>query len=195
MLDERFLLAWFCRPSRFLGRTVFPFSLGHFVVLEALKSPLLDPDAKVMPEDLVLAVAVCSRRDAFSPLPKPTLRDKWESWRLRRNSNKFVKQASAFFSWMAECRTGPDIMADDDLPKTNCIAPWPLEVAAVLLKHGKFSEVEIWEMPVGRAEWYYVMLSRVMGAEVSIISDALRAELDDKLAFVGKTKAEMEASQ
>jgi hypothetical protein len=177
-MDERFLRAWFPRRHRVLGRQMRPFSLAHRLALETLGSPLLTDDAPFTIADLCVAVRVCAMVDPMRPVPRPGWHDRLQFWRCTFQAGYFEKQSRAFLDFLGDCCAVPQFWeTSDPVPARSSVA-WVLEVAAALLRHTSLNEREVWSLPVGRACWYYTVLSRQTGADLDVLSTDDEAFLD-----------------
>jgi hypothetical protein len=148
------------------------------LTLETLGSPLLVEDAPFTAADLCLAVRVCAMPDPLRPVPRPGCRDRLQFWRCTFQAGYFERESWAFLDYLGDHCAVPQFWESaDPMPARSSIA-WVLEVAAALLRHTSLNEREVWSLPVGRACWYYTVLSRQTGADLDVLSTEEEAFLD-----------------
>lgn len=158
---------------RVLGRRLWPFSLWHSFLLEAMDSPLLhfSPLAASL-QDLEEAVAVCSR--GFAPLKLPgngvvsQVRRQWYARRLNR-------ARVAFAAYLADYCAEPDFMETGHSKPVK--TPWQLFRVGQLMRYGRMTERQAWEYPRGAGVWLATALAEAGGAPVNIMSEAMRDAL------------------
>lgn len=177
-MDERFLHAWFLRQHTVLERKLRPFSLAHRVVLEAVGSPFASEDTPFAMSDLAVAVQICSASNPFLPLRRPRWLERVRFWRGTLDPSYFRQESQKFVHYLDEHSSGPKFWQPvEPLPFKEKI-PWPLDVAAGLLRRTNLSEEQVWFMPVGKAFWYYTALCKQDGANPDVLTTQDEALLD-----------------
>lgn len=180
-------------PNRLLGVRVRRFCLWHRLILNTLDSPFMN-NGRVTFYDLRTAVGVC--RLEFGdchirrPWLVPFLLHCWiffASMFRRSEQDRTVLQGTLlgevrkFLSYCGDYLQEPAFTV---IPPKNASghhrgrAPDEFEQVAELVNWSKWSEEEIWNMPIGRANWYRVMARRDAGLDVDFMTKDEQEFLD-----------------
>ena len=195
-MDGRFLTA-FILPEKWeiMGYTLKPFSLRHTMTLTALESPIITGDAPmVTPEDIIIFLRVCSSKNAFVALKKPSLMDRWNQARMERDTSYYFDQLVAINGYMKHCNTMPNTYTKpdaDEKKKEN--VPVVLGLVTSLMSKMNMSIDEAWDCTAGQAVWYLTSYSIGEGAEVKILSTQDEEKMDSERAMLIKLQASSRA--
>lgn len=165
-MDARFLKSMCAKGAQACGSRLRPFSLAHRIALAAIDSPFLEASRPITPADLLLALRVCSSREPLAPLPRPSVRDRFRFWRWVLNRQAFTNACAHFLAYLDEHAEGPKIIQGEG-PGDSSDIPWPLAIAATLIRNG-VPEERAFSMPEGRAVWLYVAFLKMEGAKIPI---------------------------
>lgn len=195
-MDGRFLTA-FILPEKWeiMGYTLKPFSLRHTMTLTALESPIVMGQAPmVTPEDIIIFLRVCSSRNAFVALKKPSLMDRWNQARMERDTSYYFDQLMAVNEYMKACNTMPNTYKkpDEDEKKKDNV-PIFLGLVTSLMSKMNMSADEAWDCTAGQAVWYLTAYSIGEGAEVKILSTQDEEKMDSERAMLIKLQASSRA--
>jgi len=192
MLREAYLKAALPDRHTVLGVPLQPFSIGHQLLLERLRSPFafVEPAA---PEDLFIALLVCSQSHAeaaetlnspelpsiVSGFTKAILRaaTKPLHWWQRRKPVDLAAKLAAFEAYLAAARAIPEFEWNSD-PTTELVTlgSHPLHVLKItLMSKLHFTEEQALNCPYALAHWNHATLNEVNG-RLSLIDRQERAE-------------------
>ncbi len=189
-------------PVKVLGVRLRRLCLWHKLLLRTLNSPYLRQGAASMWE-LRTAVGICRLRFGDSrirrPILVPSLIYVVSIVKLFLSSKKkraagynplrasLQKQSDAFLLYTGNYLQEPEYTVIP--PKTRGTdgsrgrAPDELEQAAQLINWSKWTERTVWELPLGRANWYRVMAQRDAGLDVDFANEHDRQFRADMKAF------------
>lgn len=195
-MDGRFLTA-FILPEKWeiMGYTLKHFSLRHTMTLTALESPIVMGQAPmVTPEDIIIFLRVCSSKNAFVALKKPSLMDRWNQARMERDTSYYFDQLMAVNEYMKACNTMPNTYKkpDEDEKKKDNV-PIFLGLVTSLMSKMNMSADEAWDCTAGQAVWYLTAYSIGEGAEVKILSTQDEEKMDSERAMLIKLQASSRA--
>jgi hypothetical protein len=146
--------------------------LRHRVALEAIDSPILQPDKRVTPAHLVAATKILSSISVSKMATPATLRDMFWVSRMQFSDNILVEEISKLVAYLNQQAFWPRFWDKGDASgqsNRNGI-PWQLAVIASLTRNGCTLE-EAWTMPEAEAIWMHIAHSTALGADVSVMSD------------------------
>jgi hypothetical protein len=152
------------------GKRLLPFCLRHRVALEAIDSPVLDPNKPVTPKHLVAAVKILSSRTFDEVTTGATLRERFWVSRMQFDINILIAETAKLVAYLDSQALWPRFWEKDGGVNKSGI-PWQLVVIASLTRNGCTLE-EAWTMPEAEAIWMHTAHSACLGAEISVISDA-----------------------
>lgn len=182
-MDDRFFTAYFPGEATVCGRPLESFTPYHYLLLRALKSPLVDHEGVNRPADLLVAIAACRNQFGKPVRLNPTIKD--AIWRLRmmRNPALFRREMGKFVKWMAAHSSGPKFweVIEGGSKTRDLTGPDILTLIVPLMMKAHLSESEVWNMSLGRAQW--------MSAEIQEMEGA-----DRKFFYEGQFEAEEEES-
>jgi hypothetical protein len=195
-MDGRFLTA-FILPEKWeiMGYKLKPFSLRHTMTLTALESPIVMGQASmVTPEDIIIFLRVCSSKNAFVALKKPSLMDRWNQARMERDTSYYFDQLMDINEYMKACNTMPSTYKKpDEAEKKKDNVPIFLGLVTSLMSKMNMSTDEAWDCTAGQAVWYLTAYSIGEGAEVKILSTQDEEKMDSEKALLIKMQAESRA--
>lgn len=173
---------------RVCGVELHPLCLWHMLLLTECDSPFLR-QGEVGWTELRQAVGICRLQfpDATILPPKPP---GWlERFRFKLQLRRFLAFAGAHLH-------RPKFKIDSTgAPKARGAAPETLAHFADLFGWGKWSEAQVWNLPLPRAEWYRPMALRHAGAPVSFQTAHDRQFEADMKAHEARVAAEKAAAE
>ena len=94
------------------------------------------------------------------------------------SARAFAPAADSFLAYLGDCAHRPDY-AVVERPSTapteqTTSAPEIIRVAGDLIAWSGWPEPTVWQLPLGRAWWYYAMALRARGANLSFLDDEER---------------------
>lgn len=146
-----------CIPDRWrvLGRPLLPFSVGHNLLLERVKSPFAI-SGKLTLQDLILAVWICERpfeQGAGGLLNGDCFSLRWFTWNASlwsaMQKNLLQTHAEAFSEYIQAGIKKPKVWTDKAAEQTY--APTVLIIARDLCNHYGYSWEYVMNMPMARA--------------------------------------------
>ena len=179
MADNPFLRSLFVQPPEVLGRRLRPFSAYHAAALMLLDSPFMRGGKQdITPDDLVLAVFVCSCgfRDGPSKLfPAPAV-EELASWGHQFDFNAGL---ATFRQYLDDYLYLPSVWQPEGEGKESGV-PAPFHAVATVLQHmNGLSEAEAWDLPFARLVGYKAAIAEAHGWEVvSERQEALLREVE-----------------
>jgi hypothetical protein len=191
-MDGRFLTA-FILPEKWeiMGYTLKPFSLRHTMTLTALESPIVTGKPHmVTPEDIIIFLRVCSSKNAFVALKKPSLMDRWNQTRMEMDTSYYFDQLMDINEYMKACNTMPNTYKKPDAQeKKKENVPVVLGLVTSLMSKMNMSLDDAWDCTAGQAVWYLTAYSIGEGAEVKILSTQDEEKMDGEKAMLVKLQA------
>jgi len=179
-MDKRFLKAFLTpRATRLCGYDLYPWCLKHRLWLTALDHPIMTGKDCTAAE-IVFFAKVCAER----PASKVTLRDKWETAKLRQPAN--VNAAMDAIRRHVRLDCWPKFWErkeEDGGGGRNNGIPWALSVITNLTRNGHTLE-EALHLPEAQAIWLSASASVMNGARLDVLTTD-DEELLDELARVG----------
>lgn len=139
-------------------------------MLEAINSPFCYEDRPFSFTDLAVAVRICSSSDPFAPLEPPSWLDRVRYWRATLDPAFFRESSQRFVDYLEDHSSSPKFWNRIDEQFNREAIPWPLNVAASILRQTSMSEAEVWSMPLGRALWYATALARQDGCDLDVLT-------------------------
>lgn len=134
---------------------------------------------KVDVGDLYIATAICATPiDEFSNTFSthrlwPVACNKAWKWRTRKCD--FKEEVNAFDRYFNDYYSMPPTHTENN-GDSVIGAPWPLAIAASLLRNTAMARKEVWTMPVGEAVWLQTAIAEQTSPGVEILSgDKLEA--------------------
>ena len=176
MADQRFINA-FLTPARTLvcGRKLKPFCLKHRLFLEGIDSPFSKDGQEITPQDLVIALKICSDE----AIGTPTLADIWLGFRLQVSKDYFQRAAKAFVRHIDTQANYPKFWERTDRKSYGTAqVPWQLTVVANLVSNG-LGYAEALTMPEAKAIWLSAVFSINAGAKIEILTTDDEALIDE----------------
>jgi len=151
------------------GKRLLPFCLRHRVALESINSPVLNPEAKVTPRDLLFAVRILSTHDMTETRKPMSFKESYLLALYSVNQAKFLSEILKLMTYFNAQSLWPRFWEADNKSAPSSI-PWPLVVIASLVRNG-CSLAEAWSMPESEAVWLHIAHSKANGAKVEVVSD------------------------
>lgn len=159
------------RPEiRVCGVRLLPFCLRHRVALEAIESPILEPEKPITAKHMIAAVRILSTYDLEYVRRPHTLRETWWIGRLTFANTVLAQEVAKLNAYMEAQSLWPRFWSKDDSSARSGGVPWPLAIVANLTRNGCSLE-ESWTMPEAEAVWLHVANTIASGAKVDIVSD------------------------
>ena len=185
-MDKRFLTAFLNPPKYIVGGIELDFFCPrHFITLQAVDSPFLNPEKVdgISFKDLFIALRICSTPNWTEAVQKPKFKERLRYYMLEGIISKQMKAYSEFGNYLSESMTVPKLwMKQDDTQtqKKPSNLPETISIATILITKFGFSEKEAWDMPFAKAIWYVTAFGIQEGAEISIITTQIEeGEKDD----------------
>ena len=169
-MDNPFLRSIFVRPPIVLEQKMKPFSAYHIAALMLLDSPYCptNPQPTVTRQDLAIAAFVCAHGFEDGPdLLFPELHQD-EFIKFCDPDANFEIENGAFQSYVNDYVTVPELWmpASTGENKSSGI-PIPFHVVGVVLQAFQgFTEVQAWDMPIGRLIGYKCSVAEENGYNV-----------------------------
>jgi len=180
-MQQAYINAFLKVCPKIYGRQLLPFSLGHCFLLDMLESPFIH-GGKIVLDDLVLASFICSKsfeeniyllenQNQFAVMVAEWGRLGADNISSEKQPKPFeyqreleIFQAYIGFYSVFPRRTPETITAEQRIP-------WQVKLAWKLL--GKFSEKEIYDMPLPKAITYYTACIdwEILGGDKSLLSE------------------------
>lgn len=147
-----------------IGFKLKPYSLFHFITLDAMDSPLLkgfDPDITM--SDLEIGSLICSLQfgdnvtdkiEQYNDDPKTKIYRDQLFTHLKDNPSYLATEYMKFKSYLHSCESPPTNSQFFDEPESEgnpSPIPWTLMVQATLQKEFGYSESESMSMPIAKA--------------------------------------------
>lgn len=172
-MDDRFFTAYFPGEATVCGRSLAAFTPYHYLLLKALRSPLIAADGVNRPADLLAAVAACRNRFGEPVKIKATLRDL--AWRIRmdRNPKLFKREIVKFSRWMSSHSSGPrfwEVISGGQKTR-DLTGPDILTLIVQLIMKTTLTESDAWNMSLGRAQWMIAEIHEIEGSERRFLYD------------------------
>lgn len=189
-MDNRYLTAFLTpKKHRVAGVWLDAFCCRHMLVLEAIKSPLLD-GGEVLPtlDDLVCAIRICSTKSWMEAIEEPSFYENVKFNYLHISMEAMQGAFEGFKLYMSESMSIPKVWVKQDgeinqnSKETGGGIPPSLSLTVMLMTKFNFSEDEAWNMPYCRAIWYSIAFASQEGSDIKIIttSEEDNAEKDKK---------------
>lgn len=164
------------------------YCLGHEILLQGLRSPLVDSSSDRPPgeTDLLLAAFVCAfsfetgRKLVNHPL-FGLLLTLWK-WRLGRRVG-WVAELRRFLQYRATAFWRPEEAEPTQFRRLE--SPWPFRLAAFLMSTFHLSESQALNFPIARAALYYAAHGEMEGK-----IDLVGTQMEAMLATVAQMDAE-----
>lgn len=183
MLSVECAEAFFYNRHKVLGRTLSPFSLYHYFVLEAIDSPIIKKDqTRISIIDLYIATIVCSNKYPIDISAFPS--GSW--WSIVKNSIRFgyfatrykmSREATKFSNYIKDYSSMPMFWESKDKKKSSGL-PDALSLVVSLIVSLGYKEQDAWNCPLGKAVWLTTASAILNGAESKIISPQAKAFMD-----------------
>lgn len=93
----------------------------------------------------------------------PVLKMQWWKRRTRASKINFLGELKAFDNYYNDFYSVPEVWKDDS-DAAPLGAPWPLVVAASLMRKTAMTRKEIWTLPIGEAIWTNAAILEQEGA-------------------------------
>lgn len=176
MADQRFLNAFLTPAStNVCGRKLKPFCLKHRLFLEGINSPFSRDGLEITPQDLIIALKICSDE----AIGTPTLADIWLGFRFELSKDYFKRAALAFVRHIDTQANFPKFWERTD--RKTCGAsqvPWQLTIVGNLTRNG-IGYAEALTMPEAKAVWLSAVFSIQAGAKLEFLTTDDEALIDE----------------
>lgn len=146
-----------------LGVRLVPYTVGHAIVLQRLRSPYV-LGGEIAPSDLAEAVLVCSQ----SPLESiRSIKSIWRDlilwlWGKRIARLNVLVECDKFQLWLKDQSTAPEVLMESGSKSKTPAMPWPERVLVGCLNIGIAPDDAI-QMPLGDAERLILAHAEMMG--------------------------------
>ena len=185
-MDKRFLQAFLNPPKYIVGGIELDFFCPrHFITLQAMESPFLDPEkAETLSyKDLFIALRICSTPNWVEAAKRPKLRERLKYYMLEGIISRQMHAYAEFGHYLSESMTVPKLWMKQDETETQkkpSNLPETIAITTILMTKFGFSEEEAWNMPFAKSIWYATAFGLQEGAEISIITtDSEEGEKED----------------
>jgi hypothetical protein len=159
------------RPEiRVCGVRLLPFCLRHRVALDAIDSPILQPDQPLTAKHMIAAVRILSTHNLEQVRRPHTLRESWWIGRLTFSNAVLAQEVAKLSVYLNAQSLWPRFWSKDEAQGRSGGVPWPLAIVANLTRNG-CSLTEAWTMPEAEAVWLHVANTIASGAKVDVVSD------------------------
>lgn len=166
-------------PYTVLGQRLLPLSIGHMLILDRLE--LWDVQT---PENLILAVSVCSQPaedyEGFYSSWRAILARLWV-WRVRRIVNdliQFQERARIFREYITEHTEWPEYTSTSDT-ESDSIIPFCQSLRVTLISKLGYSPCEVNRTSYKQAVWdYLTYCEQEGGIAISDVGDRFGDEIE-----------------
>lgn len=197
-MDRDFFAAAIQEPTTILGVRLRPFSLGHLIILQRLKSAFVTDGEEMTIHDLALSVLVCSLPYTegcalFNRTDLPKFFLNWHSqliggWRARWGFRKpividYPKKVREFSDYLSRGSQVPCYSYDPGkFSAMEC--PSVQIVKVTLMRDMHIPEAELMDRPWAICLWDFVTLRALAGQVDMVNSDAIKTaqESGERLA-------------
>lgn len=163
-----------------MGVRLRPFSLGHFIVLQRVRSPFVsDEDLKVTVADLIFAVWACSRswEKALSSFDERfDARLKWLRLRSFFMTPQEIAERMLMFRRYVNDAFSVDKPLMSDSKTRHCTTPMTMMLVQTLTREYGLSRSEALDTPVGQAIMEHYAIMESAGAVTFVSDEILRAK-------------------
>ena len=147
----------------------------HFITLQAMESPFLNPEKSdgVSYKDLFIALRICSTPNWTEAVKKPKLAERFKYYMLEGIISKQMNAYAEFGHYLSESMTVPKLWVKEDdsvNQKKPSNLPETIALTTILMTKFGFSEEEAWNTSFAKAIWYATAFGLQEGAELSIIT-------------------------
>ena len=176
-------------PRWLLGVRVRRLCLWHRLLLNTVDSPLMR-QGRVAFRDLRTAVGICRLRFGDSRIRKPwlvptciyagallrALFSRSAGDELNPLQQALTKQVDAFLEYAGDYLQTPIYAVVPSPARHGCSsesrasAPDEIEHVSDLIRWSHWPESYVWELPIGRANWYRVLARRAAGMDVDFVT-------------------------
>jgi hypothetical protein len=144
-----------------------PFSLGHSLILKEINSPFLKESGEVGPNDLIVALKVCSKAFPFSINLDLTFRERVLMHYLNYTPVKFREECEKFQFYLDQHSYHPEYWAStQDSSKSAMSSPGELAYVVTLMDLG-FSHSEAWNLPCDYVSWVVACRQEMKGSDMA----------------------------
>lgn len=203
-MSERFQHLLFPGTATVLGRELPPLSLWSLSVLQAVRSPLLQPgtgNREPRTDSFTLADLQVAVRCALTPvLSAPDLRPTFRErllWRRRHKNRAYLDvHAAAFVQWLAAHQNAPVLWEQENHDCRFLSAPVGLSLVAALMQLG-MSHLEAWSCSPGYARWILLAAAERSSDSIHFAEDDDEDDnlpLDDEMteeAIIAQARADL----
>lgn len=175
-MDKRFLTAFLNPPKYKIGGIELDyFCPRHFITLQGLDSPFLNPEKAngISFKHLFEALRVCSTPSWTEAVKKPKFSERIKYYILEGMMQRQLAAYAEFGNYLNESMTVPKIWTKEDdssHPKKPSNLPETVSLTTILITKFGFTEEQAWNMPFAKAIWYVTAYGVQEGAELSIIT-------------------------
>lgn len=186
MMDRRVAMAFDPYPVgvRVMGERLSRLTLRHLFTLRVQENPMATQGRELTATDVMLAARVCGARseedlgerlrEVDSGLGR--LRIFARAWRWRRS---YVREMLKLRSWLdGELAGMPEILPGVPGKRKKYQTDWVLVLVAKLIREG-MGRTEAWWTPLAEAGHLRLAWEEMDGAEFTVLTDELRAELEE----------------
>jgi len=183
-MEKRWIKAATILPPtiKICGAKLLPFCLRHRIALEALNSPVIEPEAEITPTQFMLALRVLSSHDLTTIRRPWTLREQFYLAWFNHSKEKFVSELRKLIIYFEAQNLWPRIWAKDN-QTSGVQIPWQLTVVSSLVRCGVQLE-DAFCMPEAQAVWMYFANCKAEGAKVELMTEeeweAIRKDMEER---------------
>lgn len=170
-----------------------PFCLRHLLTLQSIEHPILTVGAVPEPDDIMLALRICSSDLGIASIEKkPTWGEKWLNAKMVASPLLTAQILTEFVRYTELYSSPPKVWEkpaeDGSIDVRKAKMPEVLMLVGILIRKTTLREDEVWAMPIGKVSWYATAIAIIEGADVQTISTEDEAKFE-------KEKAELERFQ
>ncbi len=175
---DSFYEAFINTSHKVLGENLKPFSLLHYLHLEAIDSPLIKlingDTVDLTKKDLELACIVCasSSENIVERITSINFCKK-----ISFKFYSFRKAQLKFLAYLKDYVSMPQTWEEEG-EATKLGSPWIIARLLFLMKNTNFTEREILEMPLGKVFWYSASLGELLGG-AKIMSEEEKSAIEE----------------
>lgn len=151
------------KPPIVLGVRLLPYTVGHALVLQRLRSPYVF-GGEIDARDLVEAVFVCSQNAVESAKTINSIFRDLLFWLWSKRISKMnpFEESNKFNAWLKEQSTAPEVLLKQGCSRKQPAMPWPERVLTGCVSLG-FTSDEVLNFPIGDAERFILTHAEMNG--------------------------------
>ena len=183
-MDDRFFHGLIGSPTKVCHYNLKALTPWHFLLLNAIQSPVLDPDKESNVNDLLVCLKVLQLEWPQVPELKSSLRDKW--WAFQMNMHRIARREfSKFSDWIEVQLSFPEFWDKEDdgdsVADDTSNMPGVLALVAGMVCNSSIQLSDAWNMRISEARWYQAAIAHNNGADFKIVDESQAMPVFEKV--------------